>query len=112
MDRLKKFFVNGILMTMVALAVRYVSVGFNVYISNKIGAVAMGIFTLIGSVYGFALTLATSGISLATTKLVSEALGYGVDQNYPTDATISSVMKKSLLLIEQALCVFKGYHVK
>jgi stage V sporulation protein B len=97
MDRLKKFFVNGILMTMVALAVRYVSVGFNVYISNKIGAVAMGIFTLIGSVYGFALTLATSGISLATTKLVSEALGYGVDQNYPTDATISSVMKKSLL---------------
>ena len=75
MDRLKKFFANGILMTLVSLAARYVSVGFNVYLSNKIGAVAMGIFTLVSSVYGFALTVATSGVNLATTKLVSEALG-------------------------------------
>ena len=75
MDRLKKFFVNGILMTAVTLAVRYISVGFNVYVTGRIGAAAMGTFTLIGGVYGFALTLATSGISLATTKLVSESLG-------------------------------------
>ena len=97
MDRLKRFFVNGILMTLVSLAVRYVSVGFNVYISNKIGAVAMGLFTLVSSVYGFALTLATSGISLATTKLVSEALGRGASKDYPTNATVGKIMKKSLL---------------
>ena len=97
MDRLKKFFANGILMTLVSLAARYVSVGFNVYLSNKIGAVAMGIFTLVSSVYGFALTLATSGISLATTKLVSEALGKGASADYPTDATVGKIMKKSLL---------------
>ena len=97
MDRLKRFFVNGILMTLVSLAVRYVSVGFNVYISNKIGAVAMGLFTLVSSVYGFALTLATSGISLATTKLVSEALGRGASGDYPTNATVGKIMKKSLL---------------
>ena len=97
MDRLKKFFVNGILMTLVSLAIRYVSVGFNLYLSNKIGAVAMGIFTLIGSVYGFALTIATSGISLATTKLVSTALGRGVEEKYPTNSTIGRIMKKSIL---------------
>lgn len=97
MDRLKKFFANGILMTLVSLAARYVSVGFNVYLSNKIGAVAMGVFTLVSSVYGFALTLATAGLSLATTKLVSEALGKGASADYPTDATIGKIMKKSLL---------------
>ena len=32
----------------------------------------MGIFTLISTVYGFAVTVATSGIGLATTKLVAE----------------------------------------
>ena len=98
MDRLKKFFLNGILMTIVALLIRYVAVGFNVYLSNRIGTVAMGIFTLISSVYDFALTLATSGISLATTRLVSDALGMGkVKREICTGATVSAIMKKSIL---------------
>ena len=98
MDRLKKFYLNGILMTAVTLIIRYVSVNFNIYISNRIGAVSMGIFTLVSSVYGFALTIATSGINLATTKLVSEAMGIGSSrQNYNTRATVSAIMKKSLL---------------
>lgn len=82
-------------MTAVTLVIRYVSVAFNVYLTNKIGAVAMGLFTLISSVYGFALTLATSGISLATTKLVSEAFG-GLDESRQA-STVKSIMKKSLL---------------
>ena len=82
-------------MTAVSLAIRYISVAFNVYITNRIGASAMGLFTLVSSVYGFALTLATSGISLATTKLVSEAIG-GVNES-DRDITIRAIMKKSLL---------------
>ncbi len=99
MDRLKKFYVNGILMTAVTLIIRYVSVNFNIYISNKIGAVSMGIFTLISSVYGFALTLATSGISLATTKLVSQAIG-SAEKNKDIDLKIAvgAIMKKSIFL--------------
>lgn len=98
MDRLKKFFLNGILMTLVALLARYVAVGYNIYLANKIGTVAMGLFTLISSVYGFALTLATSGISLATTRLVSEALGIGsLKRDVSTKATVSAIMKKSIL---------------
>lgn len=54
---------------------RGIGVSFNVYISNKVGAEAMGLFSLISTVYGFAITLATSGINLASTRLVSEALG-------------------------------------
>ncbi len=75
MNRLRRFMLNGILMAAVALIMRTVSVGFNVYISNKIGAVAMGLFSLISTVYGFALTFATSGIALATTRLIAEAIG-------------------------------------
>ncbi len=97
MDRLKKFYINGILMTAVALAARYISVRFNIYIASKIGEVAMGIFTLISSVYGFALTLATSGISLATTKLVSEAMGASRTQGrFNISTTVGSIMKKSI----------------
>ena len=45
---------------------------FNIYVSNKIGAEAVGVFSLVMSVYLFAITLATSGLSLACTYLVSE----------------------------------------
>ncbi len=75
MNRLRRFMFNGILMAFVALAMRTVALTFNVYISNRIGAVAMGLFSLISTVYGFALTLATSGISLATTRLIAEDIG-------------------------------------
>ena len=97
MDKLKRFFVNGLLLTFVAFASRYVAVRFNIYLSNKIGTVAMGLFTLVSSVYGFALTLATAGIGLATTKLVSEALGLGTNNDFPTETAIKNILKKSIL---------------
>ena len=75
MNRLRRFMINGILMAIVTIAMRSVAVAFNVYISNKIGAVAMGLFTLISTVYGFGITFATSGINLATTRLLAQAMG-------------------------------------
>lgn len=87
--RTKKFIMNGIMMTAVSLGIRFVSVSFNVYLSDKIGAAALGLFTLISTVYGFALTLATSSINLATTKLVAEAIGEGED-----GSRITLIMKK------------------
>ncbi len=76
MSRLKRFLYNAGLLTVTALIMRAVSLGFNVWISGRVGAEAIGLFSLISSVYGFALTLATSGISLAVTRLVAEALGH------------------------------------
>ena len=80
MTRLKKYITNGALMTSVALALRGLAVAFNAYISQKIGAEALGLYTLLGSVYSFALTLALSGINLTTTRLVSDALGEKNDE--------------------------------
>ena len=75
MTRLKRYLANGFLMTCVALLLRGLGVVFNAYISKKIGAEALGLYTLLGSVYSFALTLALSGINLTVTRLVSDALG-------------------------------------
>ena len=75
MNRLRRFIINGSLMAIVAVLMRSVAVAFSVYISNKIGAVAMGLFSLVSTIYGFGITFATSGINLATTRLVAQAIG-------------------------------------
>ena len=79
MNRLKKYMYNAALLTLTSLIMRGVALAFNVWISNKVGAQALGLFSLISSVYGFALTLATSGIALAVTRMVAEALGHDDD---------------------------------
>ena len=71
----KRIFWNALLLTAATLLVRTVSVTFGVYVSNLAGAEAMGLFSLMAGVYGFALTLATSGIHLAVTHTVVEAMG-------------------------------------
>jgi stage V sporulation protein B len=73
--QLRRFFGNVLLLTSVSLLMRTVSVSFNVYLSNRVGAEALGLFSLLSSVYGFAVTLATSGINLATTRLIAESEG-------------------------------------
>ena len=56
---------------------RCVAVSFNVYLSDKLGAEGIGLYSLVMSVYGFGVTLATSGVHLAATRLVAEAQGRG-----------------------------------
>ncbi|MBO5312353.1 MAG: oligosaccharide flippase family protein [Clostridia bacterium] len=78
---------------------RTVSVSFNAYISSKIGAEGMGLISLCSSVYGFALTLATSGINLAVVRLVSRALPYESDSYFDkrADGRVHKTMKNALL---------------
>ena len=71
MKNKRQYLWNALLLTAVTLLMRTVSVGFNVYVSNRVGAEAMGLLSLVGSVYGFAVTLATSGIHLATVRTVA-----------------------------------------
>lgn len=74
MRDVKKYFGNAILLSLAALLMRSVSVAFNVYVTGKVGAEGMGLLTLIGSAYGFAVTFATSGVSLAVTRLCAETV--------------------------------------
>ncbi|MBE6656379.1 MAG: hypothetical protein E7609_05905 [Ruminococcaceae bacterium] len=73
----KQFFKSGAMLATVALAMRGVSLLFNSYITGKVGAEGMGLLGLTMSVYAFAVTFATSGVSLAVTRLVAAALGRG-----------------------------------
>lgn len=102
MNRLRRFIIGGTLMAVTSLIMRSVSVAFNVYISNKIGAVAMGLFTLISTVYGFGITFATSGINLATTRLVAEAIGdttEGDGKEIPVNkrAAVSCILRRCII---------------
>lgn len=77
MKQAKRLFWNALLLTCASLLMRTVGVSFQVYISNRVGAEAMGLFSLMSGVYGFALTLATSGIHLGVTRVVVDAIGEG-----------------------------------
>ena len=91
MSKAKIFAANAVIMTAAALLMRAVGLAFNVFVSNQLGGSGMGLFSLIMSVYGFASTLAISGVSLASTRLTAEGLGMN-DDDY-----ISSAMKRCIV---------------
>lgn len=74
LKRSGRFMINGFTMTAVALLMRSVAMAFNSYVTRTAGAEAVGLYSLLSSVYGFAITLALSGISLSVTRLVAEYL--------------------------------------
>ncbi len=87
----KKLFSGGLLLSLAALLMRTIGVGFNVYVTGKIGAAGMGLLSLIMSVYSLSVTFAVSGISLATTRITAEALGAGKQSD------IRFAMKRALV---------------
>ncbi len=75
--QMKEFLKNACMMAAAAVFMRTVSVSYQAYLSARVGAEGMGLFTLVMSIYSFAITFATSGIQLAVTRVVSECLGKG-----------------------------------
>ena len=57
-----------------ALIINTITMAFNIYISNKVGTEAIGVFSLVMSVYILAITISSSGVNLATMKIISEKL--------------------------------------
>lgn len=68
------FIKNAVLLTTTTLITRSVGVWFRVYMTNKIGSQGIGLLSLIVTVYMFAVTLATSGVTLVVTRLVTDFL--------------------------------------
>lgn len=91
MSEAKRFIKSGILLTVVGLAMRTVAMLFGAFISRTVGAEGMGIYTLIMTVYSFAITLATSGIGLTVTRLVASAVGEGKGES------ISAVLRGAFI---------------
>ncbi len=70
----QKFFLQGAILTVVSLFLRITNMGYRSYLSQKIGSAGMGLYQLIFSVFMLTVTLSTSGISLAVTRMVSAAI--------------------------------------
>ena len=83
------FFYNALSVSISSLSLRFVGMIFNVYLSNRAGAQAMGLLSLVYSAWGFALTAGCAGGSLASSRLCAECLS--------TKKNIVSVSKKCLL---------------
>ena len=66
------FISNALLLSFVNIIMRGISVSFNAFVNNKIGSESMGLFTLVMSVYSFALTVALSCVNLGAVRLTSE----------------------------------------
>lgn len=77
MRKAKRFLINTVILTITSSFLGFIGVSFNVYISNTISNEALGIYQLIMSVYMFSITIATSGINLASTRIVAEELAKG-----------------------------------
>ena len=73
----KRLLKNTVFLTVTSLSLRLAGLAFQVFLSKKMGAGGIGLFTLVMSVYGFLATLAISGIRFATTRVVSENVGSG-----------------------------------
>lgn len=74
MKRFKFFIFNTSVLIITSLIFRGIDIYFTAYVSKKIGSEMLGVFQLIMSVYLFGITLATSGINLAVTRVISEEL--------------------------------------
>ncbi len=70
MRKFKLIIFNGIIITASSFIMQSIGFYFTIYISNKIGSQTLGIFNIILSIYMFFITLASSGINIATTRLI------------------------------------------
>lgn len=100
MRRAKRYFLNAILLSAVSILMQSVSVSFNVYVSGKVGAEGMGLLTLISTVTGFSVTLATSGIQIAVIKRIAETIPYCKDGQI---ASAESAQKRKRIMVSALL---------
>ena len=75
LTRFQRFLYNAVLLTVTNLGMRGIGVLFNRFLTVRIGTQGLGQFSLMMSVYGFAVTAASAGIHLAVTRVVSESCG-------------------------------------
>ncbi len=71
----KKLLKNTVLLTAFSVIMRIIGLGFQVYISNSVGAAGIGLYQLVMSVHALAITVATSGVRFAVTRIIAEILG-------------------------------------
>lgn len=73
----KAFAINTVILATTSLILSAAGIYFRAFVASKIGAEGVGLYQLISTVYLLAATFATSGISTAVTRLISEESAKG-----------------------------------
>ena len=81
MKNTKRLLVNTLILTATTFLMRTIGVSFNIYLTNRIGAAGIGLFSLVTTVYSMAVTFSTAGLKLAATRLVVEDNGRGLSNS-------------------------------
>ncbi len=76
MERKNNILCGAILLTGTNLFLRLVSIGFNVFLTERIGAAGLGLLQLISTVSVFALLVGSSGVRVAAMFLSAEEFGH------------------------------------
>ncbi len=70
----QSYFKNAALLTGSDVVLRLAGMGLRIWLANALGGAGMGLYQLVLAVYGLFVTLATAGISVAATRLLTEEL--------------------------------------
>ncbi len=65
---------NAALLTVSDVVLRLAGMGLRIYLANALGGEGMGLYQLVLAVYSLFVTLATSGVSVASTRLMAEEM--------------------------------------
>lgn len=76
MERKSSILGGALLLTAANLFLRLVSIGFNVFLSARIGAAGLGLLQLISTIGMFAILVGTSGVRVAAMYLSAEEYGH------------------------------------
>lgn len=80
--RLKENIIKGtIILSITSIIIRSIGFVFRIYLANAIGAEGMGLYQLIMAFYMLTITFATSGISLAVSRIIAEEMAKNKYQN-------------------------------
>lgn len=91
----KRFFINGFILAAATVLLRAISVSFNAFVTKTLGEEAVGLFTLVMSVYSLAIIFATSSVNLATVRLTSAALAK-LEAEKASEKEIKRVLRKEI----------------
>ena len=105
---------NAFFLTSATLIARVIGIAFRVYMSNKIGSEGIGLYQLISTIYMFAATFATSGISLAVTRLVTDSIAkkeyrtakIAISRCFYIGVVLSSIVGIVMFVYSEALSVY------
>ena len=81
MSKLKVFILNTLTSVIASILFRIAFLWFNIFVSNKVGAESMGVYSLIMSVYTVLIAISASGLNLAASRITAEEIARGNDKS-------------------------------